>query len=271
MDKEMERQDAKTPRQTQRNQKEVSSASFLASWRLGVPLILMLLAGCGSNPIDPLEPVNRTIYGLNSGLDKFVLKPAADGYTKIVPQFLRQSIGNGFDNLTYFNVVLNDFLQNKQDQGWRDFARMAVNSTVGIGGIFDPATKWNLAAHDNSFGNTLGQWGAKAGPYLVLPLFGPSSVRDAPNLGTELVTDPLFWLSPPFWSVSVPLAATDVVDMRSRSDFLIKFRDKAAIDPYVFTREAYLRYRENIIHPETAPSDEGFYDVDTQPATQPAK
>jgi phospholipid-binding lipoprotein MlaA len=247
------------------------SAFFSAFRRLGVLFLLLTLTaltGCGSNPIDPLEPLNRTIYGFNSGLDKFVLKPAADGYVKFVPLFIRQGIGNGFDNLEYFDVVLNDFLQNKQDQGWRDFARMAVNSTVGIGGIFDPATKWNLPAHENSFGNTLAKWGAKAGPYLVLPLFGPSSERDATGLGTKLITNPFFWLSPP-WSVTIPLAATGFVDTRSRSDFLIKFRDKTAIDPYVFTREAYLRYRENVIHGGNAPADEGLYDDDTQPATMP--
>jgi phospholipid-binding lipoprotein MlaA len=237
-----------------------------------LPLLLWLTtlaAGCSSNPVDPCEPTNRFFYGFNSGLDRFVLKPAADGYVKFVPKFIRTGLGNAFDNLDYFNVVLNDFLQGKGGQGWGDFARMAANSTVGVGGIFDVATGWGLPAHDNSFGTTLGKWNVKAGPYLVLPLVGPSCARDAPGLGVELVTDPVFWLFPP-WSVTIPLGATDTIDLRSRSDFIFRFRDEAAIDPYVFTRESYLRYRENVIHEGKAPTDESLYEDDTGPETRPS-
>jgi phospholipid-binding lipoprotein MlaA len=247
----------------------LSPESFSLS-RVFLFLCMVLLPGCTNNPVDPFEKTNRVIYNFNNGLDRFVLKPAADGYVKFIPRFIRTGLGNAFDNLEYFNVVLNDFLQGKQGQGWRDFARMAVNSTVGVGGIFDVATGWNLPAHDNSFGNTLGKWGAKAGPYLVLPLFGPSSERDVGNFGTELVTNPVFWLFPPY-SVTIPLGATDVIDLRSRNDFIFRFRDQAAIDPYIFTREAYLRYRESIIHEGQPPPDEDFYNQDLGPATQPAK
>jgi phospholipid-binding lipoprotein MlaA len=234
---------------------------------LGVAVLalccLATLTGCaGNNPVDPYENVNRFFYNFNSGLDRYALKPLSDGYVKIIPPFIRTSLGNGFDNLGYFNVVFNDLLQGKTGQGLGDFGRMAVNSVVGIGGLFDPATGWGLPSHDNRFGDTLGRWGYGAGPYLVLPLFGPSCLRDAPGIGVAAITDPVFWLFPP-WYVTVPLSAVGTIDARSRSDFLVKFRDEAAIDPYVFTRQAYLQYRENQIHEGRPTTQEGFYDEDT--------
>jgi phospholipid-binding lipoprotein MlaA len=224
---------------------------------------LAALTGCaGSNPVDPYENTNRAIYNFNTGLDRFVLKPMADGYVKFIPPFIRTPLGNAFDNMDYLNVVLNDFLQGKTGQGLGDAGRMAVNSTVGIGGFFDVATGWGLPVHDNRFGNTLGLWGCGAGPYLVLPLFGPSCLRDAPGLGVATITDPVFWLFPP-WYVSFPLFVAGTVDARSRSDFIVKFRDEAAIDPYVFTRQAYLQYRENQIHEGRPTTQEDIYDEDT--------
>ena len=111
-------------------------------------------------------------------------------YVKVIPKPIRSGIGNGFDNLIYFNVVFNDFLQAKWGQGLGDFGRMAANSTIGIGGIFDVATRWGLPSHDNDFGITLGKWGLGPGPYLVLPLLGPSSLRDAPGLAMEYAGHP---------------------------------------------------------------------------------
>lgn len=228
---------------------------------------LSMCGGCASGPhnADPLEKTNRIIYKFNDALDFVAIKPLADGYVKVIPKPIRTGIGNGFDNLVYFNVVLNDLLQGKCRQGLGDFGRLAVNSTVGIGGIFDVATHWGLPVHETDFGITLGKWGAGPGPYLVLPLFGPSTLRDATGLGVRYLVTPTTWLSLPL-QVSIPLYVADIVDLRSRYDRVLRFRNAAAIDPYVFAREAYLQYREGRIHEGKPPVERSFYDEDTDPA-----
>jgi phospholipid-binding lipoprotein MlaA len=233
-----------------------------------------LCCGCASGPrnADPFEKTNRFIYSFNDALDRVALKPAADVYVKVIPKPIRSGIGNGFDNLIYFNVVCNDFLQGKWGQGLGDFGRMAVNSTVGIGGIFDVASHWGLPSHDNDLGVTLGKWGAGPGPYLVLPLLGPSTVRDAPGLAMDYAANPTTWLYLPL-QISVPLYVVYLVDLRSRFDSVVRFRNAAAIDPYVFTREAYLQYRDAKIHEGKRAPEQNFYDEDSDaapPTTQPS-
>ena len=239
-------------------------------------LLAALLIGCSSTPGDPLEKFNRAFYKFNNGLDRVALKPAADLYVKVIPHPVRTGIGNGFSNLFYGNVILNDFLQAKWGQGVNDTARMAVNTTVGLLGVFDPATKWGLPKHYNHTGTTLGKWGVPPGPYLVIPVLGPSTVRDATDYGTLLVTNPVFWIDPP-WYVTVPLGALNAVDARSRIDFLIRFRSETALDPYVFTRDAYLQYRNAQIREgkPPPPTTQDIYDEDLEPtmthhATNPA-
>jgi phospholipid-binding lipoprotein MlaA len=236
-------------------------------------LCVTLCGGCaaGPNKADPWEHANRFLYNFNDGLDRYALKPLADGYTKVIPQPIRSGIGNGFDNLVYFNVIFNDFLQAKWNQGLGDAGRMATNSTIGIGGIFDVATGWGLPAHENDFGITLGKWGYGPGPYIVLPLFGPSSVRDAPGLAMEYAATPTTWLYLPL-EISGPLFTTDTIDLRSRYDSVVKFRSEAAIDPYVFTRDAYLQYRQSRIADGKPATEPSFYDedIDSAPATLPA-
>jgi phospholipid-binding lipoprotein MlaA len=235
-----------------------------------------LCGGCaaGPNKADPWEKTNRGIYNFNEGLDRVVLKPVADGYVKVIPKPIRNGIGNGFDNLIYFNVVFCDLLEAKWGQGLGDFGRFAINSTVGIGGIFDPATPWGLPAHENDFGVVLGKWGCGPGPYLVLPLLGPSTLRDAPAYGVEYAATPTTYLCLPI-GLTLPLGTLDVVDLRSRSDILVRFRSQTALDPYVFTREAYLQYREAKIREGKPATDQSVYDEDmdttagtTQPATK---
>jgi len=253
--------------------------------QLRMPLTAVLLAvaaaslcgGCaGAPPNDPWEKTNRFIYNVNDGFDRAALKPVADAYVKVVPKPIRTGLGNGFDNLVYFNVIVNDLLQGNWGQGLGDAGRMAANSTVGIAGVFDVATGWGLPAHQNDFGITLGKWGAKPGPYLVLPLFGPSTLRDASGLVVEYFATPTTYLDLP-WEVTVPLGATDIVDARSRADVVMRFRNDTALDPYVFTRDAYLQYRESRIHEgKPAAPDQSIYDTYTDfgpssaPATAPA-
>lgn len=252
---------------------------MIPSWCVNAILAacaLMMLGGCASNGnVDPWEKTNRFFYNFDDGLDRVLLKPVSDAYVKVVPEPIRTGIGNGFSNLSYANVILNDFLQAKWRQGFSDAGRMAVNSTIGIAGFFDPASKWGLVAHDNDFGITLGKWGVKSGPYLVLPLLGPSSLRDVTGYGTLYVTDPLTWVSPPIY-VTFPLYTVDVIDKRSRVESLLGFRNKVAIDPYIFVRDAYLQYRENQIHEGAKPVPQNIYDEDsdmgpsTAPSTAPA-
>ena len=251
----------------------MSMNSRWRTWVMSAVCVVGLLGGCSSKPgnIDPLQGMNRFFYDVNNGLDRYVLKPAADGYVKIVPKPIRTGLGNAFDNLIYGNVIVNDFLQGKWEQGFSDTGRMAVNSTIGIAGIFDVASRWGMPAHTNSFGTTLGRWGSGPGPYLVLPLFGPSSVRDAPGIAMSMVCNPVFWISPPLY-VSVPLGVTGMIDARARADVLFRFRDTAALDPYVFTRDAYLQYREAEIHghKEHRPEPGLYDDEEMGPATVPS-
>ena len=228
-------------------------------------------SGCANNPknIDPWEvDTIRGIYKFDDGLDHYVLKPLADGYVKIVPKPVRTKLGNAFDNLGYPNVILSDFLQGKWDQGHGAIqGRMAVNSTIGIAGIFDVAGPWGMKSHDIDFGITLGKWGVPAGPYMVLPLFGPSCVRDVPGIGVGIATNPLTWVGAPL-AATITLGVVQAADGRSRADKEVHFRDIAAIDPYVFTRDAYLQFREGQIHEgQPPPKDTGMYDDDTGPDT----
>ena len=234
-------------------------------------LALNFLGGCAGDARggDPWAKGNRAFYDFDDGLDRVALKPAADCYVKVIPKPVRQGLGNGFDNLTYPNVILNSFLQGKWDQGWSDAGRMLVNSTIGIVGIFDVASGWGMVIHDTDFGITLGKWGVQQGPYLVLPLFGPSTARDVNGLIVGFVTNPLFWVDMPL-AATISVSSVQAVDQRARAESWVKFRDEAAIDGYAFTRDAYLQFRESQVHDGKPAVDQSFYDDDTGPATRPA-
>jgi len=238
-----------------------------------VVVSLLMLGGCAHNPSnpDPYEKTNRSVYKFNDFLDRTILKPFSGKYSHFLPRPVREGISNFFSNVAYPGVILNDFLQGKIGQGLGDAARMGVNTTVGIAGIFDPATKWGLHEHSNDFGITLGKWGAGPGPYLVLPFFGPSTFRDAPKIPVGMVTNVLFWVSiPPVleYTADVLEAAED----RANVAGAMNFRDIAAIDPYVFTRDAYLQLRHTRIYGQPRPVSESFYDevaLTTRPQTRP--
>ncbi len=131
------------------------------------------------NPRDPLEPINRAIYQFNEGLDKTVVSPAAELYRGVLPQFVRTGVSNFFANINDVLIALNNLLQGKLPDAVSDVGRVAVNTTVGLLGVLDVATEIGLEKHDEDFGQTLGRWGVGDGPYLVLPFFGPSNLRDA--------------------------------------------------------------------------------------------
>lgn len=216
---------------------------------------------------DPLEPVNRAVYQFNDVLDRAVMKPVADAYVEALPQGLRDAIGNFYDNLSYPNVILNDLLQGKFTQGLADFWRLVLNTAFGFGGFLDVAGPQGLTEHDEDLGQTLGTWGMGEGFYLVLPLFGPSTLRDAPDLAAQTVTSPLYYVND--LTITLPTTAGGFVDKRARASGALRTRDEAAIDPYLFTREAYLQRRTFLIydgHPPRAPLEEDWDEEPTDDA-----
>ncbi len=230
---------------------------------LVLPALLATVAGCAGPQsksdanTDPLEPANRAFYGLNEGLDRGLVKPVAEVYDKITPRVARTAVTNFFDNLFYLNVIVNSFLQGKSDQGVSDTVRFVVNSTLGIGGLFDVASGMGLPMHNEDFGQTLATWGFNPGPYVYLPIKGPNSGRDLPDLLTSALLNPLTYIS---GGILLPIQALRVISLRANLLDETRIRDEAAVDPYSFTREAYLQRREYLIYDGTPPS-EGYEDI----------
>ena len=227
-------------------------------------LAFALLTGCATMQSadpevpdnDPFESVNRPIYRANDFIDRRIAKPVTEAYVSYTPQPIRNSVSNFFDNVVYPNVILNDFLQGKGTQGLEDSGRFLVNSTFGCLGIWDMATPLGLEAHDEDFGQTLGVWGMDESIYLMLPFIGPSTVRDVPNLGVSTVTNILFYVPSPY---VVPVALLGFIDLRARLEEAITFRDETAVEPYLFTREAYLQHRKFLIYDGNPPIDDDLY------------
>ncbi len=221
--------------------------------------LMVSIGGCATtqanrnNNDDPLEGFNRAMYKFNDTVDKYVLIPVAETYADYTPQPIRTAVTNFFSNISTLNTMVNDFLQGKIEHGLDDLGRIIINSAFGIGGLFDPATGLGIANHDEDFGQTLGVWGAGEGFYLVLPFLGPSSARDAPGLGVGAVLNPGFYIS----SVAIPpIGALGVVNERSNLLEATRIRDEAALDPYVFTREAYRQKRLSEIHDGEPPIED---------------
>jgi phospholipid-binding lipoprotein MlaA len=189
--------------------------------------------------IDPYENVNRKIYNFNDTVDDYVAEPIANTYKKITPQFLQTGVFNFFNNLKNINVVLNDLLQAKFDQSAQDTGRFLMNSTVGIGGLFDVAKKVGLEQHEEDFEQTLAVWGVPQGTYLVLPLLGPVTTRGIPGAVFDTAANPASY-------VGAPVQLVSLLNTRANAEGSLKFIDEAALDPYVFTRESFLQWRKHL-------------------------
>jgi phospholipid-binding lipoprotein MlaA len=212
--------------------------------------LLLAAAGCASvtedgEVNDPFESTNRKIYAFNEEVDRIVLKPLAKGYQKL-PSPVQTGTHNFFSNLDDVVVVVNDALQLNLEQFTSDALRLSVNSTFGLFGLIDMGTPMGLPKHNESFADTLGYWGVGSGPYIVLPIFGPSSVRDAPSLYVDFLVHPIGQVSPA--SASAGLATARAVDTRSELLKTTDIRDEMALDPYIFTRESYYQWRQNRIY-----------------------
>jgi len=213
--------------------------------------LLSSLTACATveNEYDPLEGMNRGTESFNDTIDRVSLKPAAKGYQTVTSKGVRSMVSNFYDNITYFNTILNDFLQGKGAQGFEDVGRFVLNSTLGFGGLADVATPMGLEKHHEDFGQTLAVWGVGETSYLVYPFLGPNSVRKTPDFITSTATDGLFWFS--FVAapqVTIPLAVLKYVDKRSRLLEASDMRDDLALDPYLFTRDAWRQNRTYLIY-----------------------
>ena len=212
--------------------------------------IALFTMGCASTTPDgdvndPIESVNRSIYDFNEGFDRIILKPVAKGYQKL-PGPVQTGTHNFFSNLDDVVVVVNDILQLKVEQFSSDALRLSVNTVFGIFGLIDMGTPMGLPKHHESFADTLGYWGVGSGPYIVLPILGPSSVRDAPSLVVDFLVHPLSLVSPT--SATIALSSTRAVDIRSELLKTTDIRDQLALDPYIFTRESYYQWRQNRVY-----------------------
>jgi len=235
------------------------------SRRLPAPLLALVvsLAGCAGlppgktpDPQDPFESFNRASDGFNEGFDKVLLKPVAKVYKTVAPSFVQTGVANFFGNLSDIPTALNDVLQARPKAAGVHTARVAINSTIGLLGLIDVATGIGLPREREDFGLTFGTWGADSGPYLVLPLLGPSSVRDAVALPLDWATDPLMRIRGDVAARNAA-AATRTVDRRAGVLGADQVVEDAAFDKYLLVRDAYLAHRKSRVEgakqPPTAP------------------
>jgi phospholipid-binding lipoprotein MlaA len=209
--------------------------------------LLALLAGCASTPSgkpdprDPWERFNRASFKFNDALDRGFAHPVAKAYVKVTPRVVRTGISNALGNLNTVPTIINDALQGKMRQAGRDSARFLINSTLGLAGLFDPATSAGLENNDEDFGQTLGKWGVHSGPYVMLPLLGPSTVRDIFGRGVDQFTYPVNYLEDD--STRYVIRGIDFLDLRA-SLLDLDAQLERSYDKYAFVRNAWLQRRE---------------------------
>lgn len=237
------------------------------------------LSGCATQGNkDPLEGLNRGVYKFNDVADRAVIKPVAKAYKAVTPSPIRTGFNNFFTNLGSITTVLNDLLQFKFANAFTDAGRFVINSTFGLAGFIDVAGKDKIALHKEDFGQTLGFWGVGSGPYLVLPLLGPSSVRDTTGLVFDTATSDPINYTRNIGQIRLhnQLRAAQFLDKRTELLTATDLVDDASLDPYAFTRDAYLQRRENLVKDsvaqKNAADDEFFEDESTStPAAAPAE
>lgn len=232
-----------------------------------IALLALVVAGCATTDAassearpknrDPIEGFNRGAYRFNHVIDQKALRPVAVAYRDHTPDWFQTGVGNFFQNLFYPTTIGNQFLQGKFKQGGQDIARLVINTTLGWGGVLDVASGARLPVHDEDSGQTLGKWGVPPGPYLVIPLIGPATLRDAPARIADTYTQPFRWYdagNERWFSL-----ALNLVDMRASLLSLDRVVEEA-YDPYTFVRDAYLQRRQYAVYdgkpPETAHEDD---------------
>lgn len=229
-----------------------------------VPVVFAasLLSGCATtanSPNDPFEGFNRAMFSVNEGID-YVVKPVAQGYDFVAPQPVKAGIGNFFGNLWDVLTALNNLLQGKGADGLSDVGRVAINTTLGIGGLFDVASEMGLEKHSEDFGQTLGKWGVGEGPFFYWPIIGPRTTRDTVGWAVDSYVDPVWYVN------DVPVRNTLVgiryIDMRASLLPTDKIVEQAAFDKYSYIRDAYLQHRRSEVNDGQAPASDGRDDAD---------
>ncbi|MGA9666500.1 MAG: VacJ family lipoprotein [Gallionella sp.] len=215
--------------------------------------LTLLFTGCAGarNPDDPLEPLNRGIYKFNNALDKAVIKPVAKGYVAVMPTFGQIMVSNLFSNIDDFAVTANDLLQLKLVQGFSDGMRVLVNTTIGFFGLIDVASAGDLKKHNEDFGQTLGKWGIGPGPYLVLPILGPSTLRDSAGLYVDVLVEPTYQIKD--MSTRNQVYFVQLIDRRAGLLDQEKVMEEGAIDRYEFVRDIYLLHRRSLVYDGNPP------------------
>lgn len=231
-------------------------------------LVVALLAGCAPtselsrDDPDPLEGYNRAMFAVNDAVDKALFKPVAQVYQKALPDPVIASVGYFFSNLNDVVVLVNDLLQFKLHQAAKDSSRLVFNTTFGIGGLFDVATRMELPKNREDFGQTLGFWGVGEGYYIVLPFLGSSTVRDSVGLVGDFMVNPINWATDSS-SVEWSLWGLNLIDRRAGLLQIELALTDAQIDPYSFRRSAYLQQRRNLVYDgQPPPLDFDFTDPD---------
>jgi phospholipid-binding lipoprotein MlaA len=235
----------------------------------------LALTGCATlpsgkpDPRDPWERFNRATFKFNDALDRAIARPVAKAYVKVMPRVVRTGVSNAFNNLDTVPTIINDALQGKFAQAGHDSARFLLNSTLGLAGFFDPASAAGLDSNDEDLGQTLGKWGVEAGPYLVLPVLGPSSARDAFSRAADTFLEPVWYLEDD--STRYLIRLVDLLDQRA-SLLELDSQLERSYDRYAFIRNAWIQRREyqvkdGDVEDQSLDLEEEFKD---DPATEPA-
>jgi phospholipid-binding lipoprotein MlaA len=241
--------------------------------QVGLAFVLIALTACASGPRsdarDPWEPLNRKVWDFNEAVDDAVFKPVATAYKEVVPTLVRKGVNNFFANLGDGWSFINNVLQLKPLGAVESLTRFNVNTFLGLGGLLDVASEMNIDRHKEDFGQTLGRWGVRSGPYLVLPLLGPSTLRDTAALTLNSIGDPVVHLR------DVPLRnsmyVTRIIDTRARLLGATSVLEGAALDRYSFTRDVFLQIRRRDVAGENGEDDAPNDPVDDPSKDLPAK
>lgn len=231
-------------------------------FKIGIVAAMLVMMGCATTNQtagDPLEGYNRAMYKFNDAVDTAIVKPVAQGYDTVVPAPISHGVSNFFSNLDDITVIINDLLQGKFYQAYKDTHRFVLNTTVGVAGIFDVASLSGLNKNNEDFGQTLGVWGAEPGAYVVLPFFGPRNVRDTFGLVGDMFTDPVMYVEGD--DARMAFVGTRVVDTRANLLKAEKVLDEAALDEYSYVRDAYMQRRQNLVYDGNPPLADDEFDI----------
>lgn len=227
-------------------------------------MLLFSLSACAtpaanrsSNPYDPWEGFNRSMFSFNEGLDRVLIKPVAKGYETIVPTPINNIITNFFSNIEDLMIAANNLLQGKVKASVSDLGRVVLNSSLGIGGLIDVATGMTLEKHEEDFGQTFARWGFGEGAYVVLPVFGSRTVRDSFGLAVDVPLDPVSWVHPD--ALSLSMIGLRQIDARADLFAAEKVVEAGAIDKYSYLRDAYLQRRQYLIYDGNPPREQEDY------------